>query len=548
MRQGRPTRDLHATRFAADEVRAAFGMLVASDFPLPGLGPAEDARPDVNLTLSTAAEIDEAWSGASGPPAWSTRFSDGREFHTERGSDGDYRFSYGHDAVFRWSAETGVLQCAPRDRDDEAWQRVLLDTVLLSVALLSGHHALHGSAVCIDGRAVAILAASGGGKSTLAAELLRRGARFLADDVVVVARDDAGQLIAHPGPGVMNLPVAIADLAPELGSEVARFDSEGELWLEIRGPADGPQPLAAVVVLDRGPGKATICRRETASVVDLLAHTTSYKDRSDGLGDQFALFSDLAERTPVFTLEADAAAPVQQVAQALLDCLPNGARTSPSIPALEVRGIAKTWPGRPAPVLDGLDFVVEPGTCVFVGGRNGIGKTTLLRIAAGLIIPDAGSVSLGGLDPERDRREYQRRSGFLSAGNTGLYARLTVRQQLAFWARVAFMPRASRGPAIERAIDDFALQELAEQRVDRLSLGQRQRVRLALTFLHGPDLVLLDEPGTSLDREGIAVLAQAVSNFTREGGAVVACGPDGAEDVLPHARAYSLLAGRLVSE
>jgi ABC-type multidrug transport system ATPase subunit len=109
------------------------------------------------------------------------------------------------------------------------------------------------------------------------------------------------------------------------------------------------------------------------------------------------------------------------------------------------------------------------------------------------------------------------------------------------------MPRASRGPAIERAIDDFALQELADQRVDRLSLGQRQRVRLALTFLHGPDLVLLDEPGTSLDREGIAVLAEAVSKFTREGGAVVACGPDGAEDVLPHERAYSLLSGRLVA-
>src|SRR4051794_36435798 len=93
---------------------------------------------------------------------------------------------------------------------------------------------------------------------------------------------------------------------------------------------------------------------------------------------------------------------------------------------LQVYDVVKQWRKAPARVLDGLDLEVGPGEVVWIGGRNGAGKTTLLRIIAGLIDPDSGVISAYGLHPRRNRRQFQRRVGFLSAGNRGIYVRLTV--------------------------------------------------------------------------------------------------------------------------
>src|SRR5205823_304802 len=132
-----------------------------------------------------------------------------------------------------------------------------------------------------------------------------------------------------------------------------------------------------------------------------------------------------------------------------------------------------------------------------------------------------------GQDPIRDRRAVQRRLGYLSAGDRGLYARLTVVQNLEFWCGLALVPPRQRNALMERAIDRFGLGELARQRVDRTSMGQRQRVRLAMTFLHEPDVVLLDEPQTSLDERGLELLDGALSELTKRGGGALWCSPTG---------------------
>jgi ABC-2 type transport system ATP-binding protein len=187
--------------------------------------------------------------------------------------------------------------------------------------------------------------------------------------------------------------------------------------------------------------------------------------------------------------------------------------------------VTRRWASRL--VLIDATLSLSPGTVAWLGGPNGAGKTTLLRIAAGLLLPHAGSISLCGLDPERDRRAYQRRLGFVSAGDRGLYARLTVAQNLGFWAGLALVPRERRSELIDRALARFELGELAGRRVDRLSMGQRQRVRLSMAFLHEPTLVLLDEPHTSLDDAALALLDAALAEIAAAGGAALWCSPAG---------------------
>jgi ABC-2 type transport system ATP-binding protein len=211
---------------------------------------------------------------------------------------------------------------------------------------------------------------------------------------------------------------------------------------------------------------------------------------------------------------------------------------------LSLQGVCKSWSGRP--ILDSVDLEVEAGRLVALVGANGVGKTTLLRIVAGLIGADRGTVRLDGIDVFADRREYQRRLGFLSAGQTGLYARLSVRDQLDYWARLAFVPRSERKGAIDRSIERFALGDIRSQRVERLSMGQRQRVRLAMAFLHEPRLVLLDEPRTSLDAAGIDIVNEALGDFVSSGGTAVWCAPDADDLSLPASSVYALSAGRVI--
>jgi ABC-2 type transport system ATP-binding protein len=195
-------------------------------------------------------------------------------------------------------------------------------------------------------------------------------------------------------------------------------------------------------------------------------------------------------------------------------------------PPIELYDVHKRW-RKDVPLIDGINLTVERGQAVWLGGANGAGKTTLLRIIAGLIDPGSGEIRAFGLHPFRDRREYHRRVAFLSAGNTGIYARLTVRGQIDCWARVAFVPREIRAQKVEETLERFGLMPLAKQRSDRLSMGQRQRLRIAMTFIGDPDVALLDEPRNSLDADGAAILQSAIREVLGRGGAVLWITPTG---------------------
>src|SRR5271154_2030035 len=123
----------------------------------------------------------------------------------------------------------------------------------------------------------------------------------------------------------------------------------------------------------------------------------------------------------------------------------------PSPPTLLIDSVTKRWPRVKEPVLRDINLALAPGKLAWLTGDNGAGKTTLLRIIAGIITPDEGSVRVCDLQVKDERRAYQRLIGLLTAGNSGLYARMTVRQHLDYWARLALVEAGERN----RRVDEF---------------------------------------------------------------------------------------------
>jgi ABC-2 type transport system ATP-binding protein len=214
-------------------------------------------------------------------------------------------------------------------------------------------------------------------------------------------------------------------------------------------------------------------------------------------------------------------------------------------PILELEGLYHRWKGPKPPVLDDVSLTLCGGEVTWIGGRNGVGKTTLLRLAAGILLPQRGSVHIGELSSQSKGGRYQRKIGFLSAGDRGLQARMRVRQQLDYWARLAYVPRGRRVELINVSLERFGLEEFAERRVDRMSMGQRQRIRLAMAFLHEPQVLLLDEPRNSLDDDGYRLLNEQIKQAANRGASILWCSPRGEDRVIECDASYTLIQGHL---
>ncbi len=179
--------------------------------------------------------------------------------------------------------------------------------------------------------------------------------------------------------------------------------------------------------------------------------------------------------------------------------------------ALELQDLRRRYGDTDA--LDGLSFSVAAGQLFGFVGPNGAGKTTAMRIVLGVLMPDAGEVRWRGRPVgAADRARF----GYMPE-ERGLYPKMRVRDQLVHFSRLHGLRRDAAHAAARDWLERLGLGAVAERRTEELSLGNQQRAQLGAALVHGPELLVLDEPFSGLDPTGVDVLSEVLRERARAG-------------------------------
>jgi len=185
-------------------------------------------------------------------------------------------------------------------------------------------------------------------------------------------------------------------------------------------------------------------------------------------------------------------------------------------PALRLTGLAKNFAGaRPVRALDGLTLEVKRGNVTGLIGPDGAGKTTLMRIAAGLLLPDEGEVRVLGQDMRNESLAVQSRIGYMPQ-RFGLYEDLSVQENLDLYADLQGVPPDERDSRYRELMHMTGLSPFTTRLAGRLSGGMKQKLGLACTLISSPELLLLDEPTVGVDPVSRRELWAIVYRLVRE--------------------------------
>jgi ABC-2 type transport system ATP-binding protein len=182
---------------------------------------------------------------------------------------------------------------------------------------------------------------------------------------------------------------------------------------------------------------------------------------------------------------------------------------------LEIKDLHKRFGDTVA--LDGVSLTAAPGEVVGFVGANGAGKTTTMRIAMGVLAADSGRIVYNGTPLDVAAR---RRFGYMPS-ERGLYPKMKTAEQIAYFGELHVMSRADAKRSAAALLEQLSLTERAGDFVQDLSLGNQQRVQLAVSLVHDPEALILDEPFSGLDPIAVDVMGTALKDRAADGAPVI---------------------------
>lgn len=185
---------------------------------------------------------------------------------------------------------------------------------------------------------------------------------------------------------------------------------------------------------------------------------------------------------------------------------------------IELRDVAKKFSA--FTVVNNVSFTVRPGEVLGYLGPNGAGKTTTIKMLAGLLKPTKGKILFGGEDIQADIYAYKKRLGYVPE-QSEIYPHLSAYDYLVMVGRLRGMPERSVKAKVVEFLKIFGLEQDMDAPISSYSKGMRQKVLIAAALLHDPDVLLLDEPFSSLDVTTVLVMRDLIQKLARENKIVI---------------------------